>query len=374
MASLRQQKPGGNYIAVFRDADGRQCNRSTRTQDRKAALQIAWEWEALAKREKTVAEVREAAAEIWERATGEKIATFTLRGWLDLILAEKKETAAASTLSNWSYAAKSFADAAGDKGRKDLSRITVADVNRWQNTEQARIHANTLRMYRGLMATAFERAKAEGHIKTNPFDGAENVHRVDAVRTKFKPEQVRDLLKAASPEWQGMILCGMYGGMRIGDAARLTWKNVDMVEGKITYRPQKTQARKGSHSFVITGPLQRYIAGMDVPKSHNAPLFPTMSETAVATLGQQFAKLLEAVGIEREAEVRKGSRRTRHELSFHSLKHSLVSFMKLSGVPEAVAMKAVGHHSRAVSAVYTDVEDSDVRKAYEGLPDLLGAV
>jgi integrase len=370
MATLRQQKTNGNYIAVFRDLNGKQYNRSTKTRDRKAALQIAWEWEALARGESQVAHVRETAAKIWERAHGEKVDVYTVKGWLNKILKEKEGTAAASTFSNWSYAVKSFCDQIGEKADRDLSRITVGDVNSWQNSEKARLHVNTVRMYRGLINTAFDRARMEGLIQTNPFDGAEKVKAVDAIRGKFKEEQIKDLLKVANHEWRGMILCGLYGGMRIGDAARLTWKNLDMEAGEISYKPQKTTERTGKHSFVITGPLQRYIAALPAGKTMNAPLFPSLHGQKSSTLAKHFADLLTLAGIEREKDERKGSRRTRFELSFHSLKHSLVTFMKLSGVPEAVAMKAVGHHSRAVSAIYTGVEESDVRKAYEALPDL----
>ena len=175
MATLRQQKTNGNYIAVFRDLNGKQYNRSTKTTDRKAALQIAWEWEALARGESQVAHVRETAAKIWERAHGQKVDVYTVRGWLNKILKEKEGTAAASTFSNWSYAVKSFCDQIGEKAERDLSRITVGDVNSWQNAEKARLHVNTVRMYRGLINTAFDRARMEGLIQTNPFDGADKV-------------------------------------------------------------------------------------------------------------------------------------------------------------------------------------------------------
>ena len=47
-------------------------------------------------------------------------------------------------------------------------------------------------------------------------------------RLPFSVEQVRALLEVADTEWRGLILLGFYAGMRLGDAARLTWGNIDL--------------------------------------------------------------------------------------------------------------------------------------------------
>jgi len=50
---------------------------------------------------------------------------------------------------------------------------------------------------------------------------------------------------------------------------------------------------------------------------------------------------------------RDGERRAFNEVTFHSIKHNLVTSMKAIGAPEMVVRGMVGHDSAAVSAVYT---------------------
>src|SRR5947209_1100093 len=52
---------------------------------------------------------------------------------------------------------------------------------------------------------------------------------------------LRALLSAASPEWYGLILFGYQAGLRLSDAAHLTWNNVDLEPRLLTFQPQKTR-------------------------------------------------------------------------------------------------------------------------------------
>ena len=51
-----------------------------------------------------------------------------------------------------------------------------------------------------------------------------------AKRRPFTKPEIRKLLKVADFEWRGIILCGLYTGLRISDIALLTWENLDLVK------------------------------------------------------------------------------------------------------------------------------------------------
>jgi integrase len=93
-------------------------------------------------------------------------------------------------------------------------------------------------------------------------------------------------------------------------------------------------------------------------------------------LSNQFAELLAQAGLRapRENHQAKGSgrssARTKHELSFHSLRHSAVSLLKDAGIPAAVVMELVGHESRAMSGQYTHVGREALAKAANSLPEV----
>ncbi|MGD1086184.1 MAG: tyrosine-type recombinase/integrase [Verrucomicrobiota bacterium] len=52
-------------------------------------------------------------------------------------------------------------------------------------------------------------------------------------------------------------------------------------------------------------------------------------------------------------------RRQVNEVTFHSLRHSLVTMLKATGASNALAQMIVGHDSAAVSAHYTHLSAED---------------
>ena len=76
-----------------------------------------------------------------------------------------------------------------------------------------------------------------------------------------------------------MILLGAYGGLRLGDAARLTWASIDLERKLIRFAPQK--ARGSKHRELETPLLpdvEKYLLVLPVKsRSAAAPLFPALS-------------------------------------------------------------------------------------------------
>jgi integrase len=62
-------------------------------------------------------------------------------------------------------------------------------------------------------------------------------------RLPFSKDQVKDLLRVADNQWQGMILLGYHTGIRLSDGANLTWANVDLLNRTLVFRPRKTAGR-----------------------------------------------------------------------------------------------------------------------------------
>ena len=45
--------------------------------------------------------------------------------------------------------------------------------------------------------------------------------------------ELEAVLSVADPEWQSMILFGLYSGQRLMDIARLTWANIDLIRNEL---------------------------------------------------------------------------------------------------------------------------------------------
>lgn len=194
-------------------------------------------------------------------------------------------------------------------------------------------------------------------------------------RRPFTAQQLRLILGGADGEWRSMILFGLYTGQRLADIARLTWQNVDLVAGEIRLHTAKT----GRLVVIpLCTPLLRHIENLPASDDPAQPLHPRANQHAKAngsTLSRQFGELLAGVGL---APVRthektgkgRGAEREQGGLSFHSLRHTLTSWLKTSGAGEAVAMDIVGHESSAISQIYTHVQNDAKLKALEALPDI----
>jgi integrase len=89
-------------------------------------------------------------------------------------------------------------------------------------------------------------------------------------------------------------------------------------------------------------------------------------------LSGQFALLLVHAGLrEPRAAIplaRASARKPQHELSFHSLRHTTVSFLHASGVPQAVSETFAGHSSGAVHQLYIHADREGLQRAADLLP------
>ena len=92
-------------------------------------------------------------------------------------------------------------------------------------------HPVTANMAHKTVAAALGAAVRMGYIATNPALAVDylSTHEAKAQKETFTPEEIAKLLEAApSNDWRGIILLAAFAGMRLGDALRLRWGNVDL--------------------------------------------------------------------------------------------------------------------------------------------------
>ena len=95
----------------------------------------------------------------------------------------------------------------------------------------------------------------------------------------------------------------------------------------------------------------------------------------VGTLSSEFAELLTNAGLRepRNHESRGigyGARRTRSELTFHSIRHTAVTWLKAPASPDATVMALIGHESLLQSGHYTHVGHEELNRAVRSLPEI----
>jgi integrase len=317
-------------------------------------------------------------SEIHERANGERVNFASLADYMDRWLASKGLTAAKSTARRYSDVVKAFLARVGTKAARSLSGVTARDVEAFRDAELKAGKSNkTANMAVKTLRIPFNLARRQGLIISNPAEAVDMLPENSVVRETFTREQIAELLKVADVEWRGMILLGACHGLRIGDAARLSWGNVDMERRSIRFYPQKDRkaGKRTELEIPLHADVEDYLLSLPLRGNQtNAPLFPTLSQkkgTGDKGLCNTFGRLIEQAGIHREAgnDV-KGKGRRVFTLGFHSFRHTAISELANSGVTRERRMRLSGHKS-AVHEKYTHHELETLRGEVERVPSFV---
>ncbi len=385
MASLHKDPRGKSpfFYGAFLNADGRRSFKSTKQRDRDKALEICRGWERAARKGRegslTEVHVRKVLGEIYERTTGEAIKFPTVTDFLNGWIASKATTKSSSTVRIYRDAVTAFLSHLGNRSALSIASMTARDVETFRDEQVKSGKANkTANLGLGVIRSAFTTARKQQLILSNPADAVDMLPENSATRSPFTRQQISDLLRVADAEWQGMILIGVCHGLRLGDAAKLTWADVDLERKSISFFPQKV--RRGAKPVKTEIPMhpdvENYLLNLPVKsKRPDAPLFPALSKMKISGfygLSSTFIRLMEKAGIQREAgtEKTKGKGRQVFTLGFHSFRHTAISEMANSGVSKERRMKLSGHKSN-VHERYTHHELETLRKDVESVPSFV---
>ena len=91
---------------------------------------------------------------------------------------------------------------------------------------------------RGIYAEVVE----QGHIDRNPFGAVSGLRKDEDLgrREPFTGAEVSALIIEAKGDWQGLIILAASTGLRLMDAARLKWRDLDFDSALIRTKTSKT--------------------------------------------------------------------------------------------------------------------------------------
>jgi integrase len=362
------------FYLGYRLANGRWRKVSAKTSDKAAArlmlhgLETA---EALAGRgTATEEQIRKVMAETIERVTGRKAYDPSIAEFVDQWLARQRGTIAEKTFSRYEQVLHDFKETLGPKVADPLRRISrevfTAHRDRLLAEGCAPVTAN--HAFKTL-ADVFGDALKDRLIESN-FAQLKNLKADKPGRVGFTREQVQTLLEASSGDVFGWVLILSLTGQRMGDVARLSWRQVDLQQGVIRFHQKKGDKPllMPIHPQVMDFLLSR--AGDDA----DAPVLPTLTNKRGPALSKLFTKLMDAARIDSPVvRERTGARgRTTRELSCHSLRHFFNNQLANGDVSQELRQKLTGHTTKAMNDVYTSLELTTLRRAVGSVPALLG--
>lgn len=417
MASTYKRSDSKFYQAQIYVADPatgalRKMRKSTEQTNRKAAQAIADEWErneqaviqagsdrgrqAKAVFAEVVMEIergtftapaaRKYLSRLLELATGETLETWTLETWSAEWLRRKARDSSKATMARYKSHTQAFLAWLGEERRMiPLESVTPQHVREWRESLQDAGRAGkTVLSYVKDLGAIYRAAMREGIVSFNPCGTAiADTDTGDSQERKpFTLAEVGNLVDAAmSEEWRGMILVAAFTGLRLGDAARLSWEAVDLEAKKITLIPSKTKRKKREVHIPIHPDLLAYLIAAPVAEdSPTASVFPTLAKTPVngqSGLSDAFTGIMAAAGVARGKPSRvllegeeKGKGRITWEKGFHSLRHTFTSWLRNAGVSEEDRVTLTGHSTRESHQIYSHADEKAGQAAIAKLPSL----
>jgi len=392
MPSIHRQSGRPFWFCAFTIADPntnekKRVFRSTKTSDKKQALEICRAWHKaslLARNGRLSADaarevIASGVADVFLAANKETLSSATVRQWCERWAESKSIETEPSTHARYVRITERFVEFLGSKAKRDLSTLQAADVNRFRDREAKERSRATANLSLKILRVCFGEAVRQDLIEVNPAARVKMLKSNDkSARRAFTVSEIKRILKACGgdQEWRGLVLFGLYLGQRLSDLAKLTWRAVNLDSGEVTFITRKTGRRM---VLPLMQPLADYLSTIPGNDDPNAFIFPTAAKANhTGTLSNRFRDILVEAGLvepRSHKSTGKGRSNAREvsEISFHSLRHSAVTMLKAHGVNDSMAREIVGHESAAVSRQYTHLTTDDLRNAMCRLPDVTNA-
>jgi len=173
--------------------------------------------------------------------------------------------------------------------------VTAKEITGFRDSLIKRSSPNTVNVSLKIIRAALNQARRDGLIERNEAERVTLLKRVGhSKRRPFTLAELRRVLDVADAEWRGMILTGLYTGLRLGDIASLTWANLDLQEGELRLVTQKTNRVQ---NLPLAKPLLRHFETLPSGDNRNkrsspAPLNATPRTISTAICRGSFIRFL----------------------------------------------------------------------------------
>jgi integrase len=385
MASVRLQVGSSVWQARFIDGQGKKRDKSTGTTHRREAQKIADAYEAAAQRKFTVAHVQRTLRELMADATGTPMPGSTVAEFFRALVAKSRVENAPATLAFYEYNSRAFlmwcASNLPQGGKTQMASVQPSHLELYRAWRMESVGVATVNHAMKFIRQAFARAARAGLLLESPAAGISRIRRHEPAEIRpFTLDEVRALILASDDEWQSLILFGLYTGQRLGDLARLDWKNINLDRGEVCFSTQKTKKRM---LIPLALPLVTRLAAVPVLDRlgplHSHASYVVGRDGKVGKLSSEFRRIMAKCGLAEDytwdrkkssSPHGRSTRKTRAEISFHSLRHTATSLLSDSGAPRGVAMELIGHDSATVHRHYAHLGTDTLRRAVSLLPSL----
>lgn len=390
MASIQKHPRSPYWMAHFIGLNGTRHTKSTKLEaiasNKKAAQSIADSYEELYRSRTVIKTLRDNYAEI-AQSLDKTWKIPTVKGFLATWMKRNTPRLSEGTLTKYTHRFNDLLKFLDETGRKkfDVCELMEDDSisSAYRDKLLSSVSTVTAKTAMTILAGAFSEGMRKGYFIENQFSVLADILETDKVEKRpFTLDELKLVLENCNQEWRSMVIFGLYTGQRLSDICTLTWGQIDLKKNEISFMTKKTGRRM---ALPIATPLRGHISTLrrgtpDAPLHGNA--FSLMQQQGKpATLSRQFNGILQKCNLvpkknhkKRIADPEgKANRVTVNPLSFHSLRHTASTLLRMTGASEAVSREIIGHDSVSVDRGYVHMDSNSMQTALDNLPDITSA-
>ena len=262
---------------------------------------------------------------------------------------------------------------------EDLAGVTSDMIAEYLACLRVDVCASTYNGRVCVLREIFRTLADKAGLEDDPWEGVRLRPDDSHSRRELTMPELKRLLAAAckrGAEWHKLILIGIYTGLRLGDCCRLDWSSINPAQGVIQLMPEKT---KRHHKRIVTIPvhpaLGEALVGDGAAGVHALPVGPVLPTVAELygrsrwQVSHELSRIFKAAHIQTSVRL-EGRHRKTPEATFHSLRHTFVSFAANAGVPLHIVQSIVGHESTAMTRHYYHENIDALKSAVAAIPTL----
>lgn len=246
----------------------------------------------------------------------------------------------------------------------DLSRVTSEDVRGFL-ASGARRGLGKRSIARGLSALRgfFRHACREGWARANPADAVQVPRQRKPLPEVLKAEDLSRLLASLARKEgfygtreRALVETGYGAGLRVGEIAGLSWRDVDLDGGSVRVVGKGDKERRVPLTKASIEALRAWREALpsDAPRGPGDPVFLSRAGRRLSV--RQIQRVVKRA-LRRVAE--------REGVSPHTLRHSFATHLLDRGADILAVKELLGHESLSTTQTYTHLTRERLKAAYD---------
>ncbi|CAN5386432.1 hypothetical protein BH10BAC5_BH10BAC5_25840 [soil metagenome] len=242
-------------------------------------------------------------------------------------------------------------------GEKNLSEITVFDVENYKNVLCKRVKKITVNKNLKILRAAFNVAIEKMEIlNRNPVNKV-RLFKVEKKMIQYlQKSEIEIILNEIEEEYlKKIVLIGLYSGMRLGEILTLKWTDIDFINESISIQNKEeinyTTKNKNFRLLSLTNSLKKILGNPPGKLDTFIFLNTKGNRFRVDFISKKFKEYVRKVKL--------------NELKFHYLRHTFATNCIKNRVPMYHLQKLLGHSSITVTMGYLHCNVGDIQTSMD---------